>query len=69
MDKHDQVTLLLRKNGFTFSDDGRIIYPRDGQHYFNQNLLLTLYINNAVDRDGDKFRVRKVAPVRELQPA
>ena len=44
----DHTEFLLRRNGFTFNTEGQINYPRDGQSYFNQNLLLTLYINGAL---------------------
>ena len=58
----DRTELLLKKNGFRLNDTGHIDYPRDGQHYFNQNLLLSLYINGALVRDGQRYMVYKQVP-------
>jgi hypothetical protein len=58
----DHTEFLLRRNGFTFNTEGQINYPRDGQSYFNQNLLLTLYINGALERLGNRFAIKKEAP-------
>lgn len=62
----DSVTLLLRKNGFTFDEDGSINYPRGGNYHFQQNLILSLYINHALERNGSKFVIK--SPVTSLIP-
>jgi len=58
----ERTELLLRRNGFTFNHEGQINYPKDGQSYFNQNLLLTLYINGALERLGNRFAIKQEAP-------
>ena len=66
----DHTELLLRKNGFRFNPSGQIDYPKDGQSYFNQNLLLTLYVNGALERRGNRYAVKREAityePVLQL---
>lgn len=75
MNRIEQLTLHLRKLGFTFNDDGTINNPRDGQSHFHQNLMLSLYVNDAVDRKGSKYILRTSnviqlpTPVPELIPA
>ena len=59
MTQSDHTALLLRKNGFSFDADGRLSYPRGGNYYFQQNLVLSLYVNNALDRDGTSYRLVK----------
>lgn len=61
----DRTELLLRKNGFRFNHSGQIDYPKDGQSYFNQNLLLTLYVNGALERRGNRYAIKREALVHE----
>lgn len=57
MNQSDRTSLLLRKNGFTFDADGRLHYPKGGDYYFQQNLVLSLYINYQLDRDGQHYKL------------
>lgn len=59
MNQSDRTSLLLRKNGFTFDADGRLYYPKGGDYYFQQNLVLSLYINYQLDRDGQHYKLVK----------
>lgn len=66
MSTKDSITLLLRKNGFTFDEDGSINYPRGGNYHFQQNLILSLYVNHALERQGSKYVIP--TPITSLVP-
>ena len=62
MDTLGQVVQLLKKCGFRIDHTGFIEPPRD-RNKFHQDLILTLYVNKAVDCINGQYRLPVSSPV------
>ena len=55
----ERITLLLRRNGFTFEANGDLNKPKDCNQ-FHQNLLLTLFINGGLNLVNGRYQIPKI---------